>query len=169
MPRHPLSSLEAVVHWKQPTIFAGESIDCTITFKNTERAEGKGSANNGSVVSAEQRRGLDGSRKLTGPTAKGRFSGHRQTNSLNFRANPIGSALPQARNGSTGEEVPRGEKHGRSLSIISLGSDPGGQARGGGGDASSRRPASTHARSLSMQTAGQGFTTRSPSVGSSML
>ncbi|KAF2432092.1 Rgp1-domain-containing protein [Tothia fuscella] len=110
---HTASNIRASVHFAKSTVFAGEDIECTITFTNTSPDPSNDHQNSHN----SEHHGESRSRKVT----------------------PVASKTPASRKSSYGPNVPAHlrpttigrPKHGRSLSIISMGTDDGG---GGGGE-----------------------------------
>lgn len=141
-------------------MFAGEDIECTITFKNVAAPDGA-HKQNGFATPSERQRKLPPVHSSTRPSVSPKSSftsqqppahvhGHRPALSLytpstaGDRPSPVTPGAPPA-NSST-----RGQSHGRSLSIISLGTEAAtepGHDRG----TPARRPARGHARSASLQ------------------
>jgi len=167
------SNIRAFVQWKDPTVFAGEDIECVITFRNTAKVQ---SERDGDKKLIRQRSRYDilrpeggRQRATTQSTVFSRpgfnrapsitsnrtaSKGHQHTLSLNVFANPDS---PHARTNSTTSVAVNNvgrpsHNHGRSLSIMSLGSD--GQhassSRGPPSAGLNRKPRG-HGRSSSMQ------------------
>ena len=164
------SNIRAFVHFKDQAVFAGEDVECVITFKNTAKRQnetGKGSSRNG-VLGDNSRQKVGGrSRTNTESTTRPAFSkvtslgsprhasygkGHRPTLSLSV----VPNTSPHARTASGGSATPSSairpaRKHGRSLSILS----PNSNSPSAGGSrrtqTSSSRRGNGHGRSASMQ------------------
>jgi len=135
------SNIRAFVQWKEPTVFAGEDIECIITFKNAtkSREETEGRAAHKAIQGNTGRRRVERPRATTQTTTRPTFSrarsigstkavsygrGHRPTLSLNV----VPNTSPHTRTASNPSSVPAlavkpTSKHGRSLSIMSLASD----------------------------------------------
>ncbi|KAJ4297485.1 Golgi membrane exchange factor (Ric1p-Rgp1p) subunit [Kalmusia sp. IMI 367209] len=162
------SNIRVFVQWKNSTVFAGEDIECTITFKNIAPPEGRDKSPirkaNGFAPGGERQRKLPPVHSSTRPSVSRNSSftslgppqhlrGYRpalsvQTgSSIGDRRSPIphggafnnGSATPKYKHG-----------HGKSLSIISLGTDAATEVSHER-SASARRPARGHGRSASLQ------------------
>ena len=159
------SNIRVFVQWKDSTVFAGEDIQCTITFKNIANPEGREPSpvrrHNGFAPGGERQRKLPPVRSSTRPSISRNSSfvsqipgsphihSHRPAQSL-YGASVVGDARsPMSTSGAFGNNV-RGHKHGRSISIISLGTDA---ATGGShnGSVTPTRPTRGHGRSASMQ------------------
>nr|POE65973.1 protein sat1 [Quercus suber] len=172
MTPRPKSHIRASVHWREPAVYAGEDVECIITFKNiapVQRKEAKDQADDpttsarqgGEERSAGFNFGLrhssiaGGSKKGDGPTPgpptqsrrasivqavsrapsiastramSGVSNGHRPTLSLNVvsassKPGLRSAPLPQGRFNATRSAVQPTRGHGRSLSIMSLGSE----------------------------------------------
>lgn len=163
------SNIRVFVHWAEQTVFAGETIECQITFKNVANVPST-PKNNLNSLGAVQSPATERQRKssplhtITSParTTTAQSSrpppvtrGHRSTLSLNVPSADLrtqrGATSWKESRGSTGGED-RG--HRRSVSIMSIGQsdtindDTASQSSLGTG---SRRPSRGHARSASLQ------------------
>lgn len=167
------SHIRVFVQWKNSTVFAGEDIECTITFKNVAPPEGSdrspvrkanGFANH--LHGGERQRKLPPVHSSTRPSLSRNSSfisqghsqnhrGHRPALSLNSPLSPNNDRLPTIPPGASphnGTTTPGGRKHahGRSLSILSMGTDAPTETSYEG-TSSPRRPARGHGRSASLQ------------------
>ncbi|KAI7626253.1 Rgp1-domain-containing protein [Hortaea werneckii] len=189
------SNIRAFVHWREPAVYAGEEIECIITFKNIAKPPGQDEGEdelqtplaNGAprvrgVPSApHSRRGSyatgrpQSSRAPSAASSRGAppppARGHRPALSLSLvnsgPRNGLHSAPLQARTPTNGGMSGKG--HGRSLSIMSLGSDMASETRTTTTTAAaqpSRRPAKGHGRSASLQVVPRQQTQISPVIGS---
>ncbi|KAF2172896.1 hypothetical protein M409DRAFT_49409 [Zasmidium cellare ATCC 36951] len=177
-PPQPASNIRAFVHWKEPTVYAGEEIECIITFRNIARPPGEREEEelptpNGGVhtrrssiaqpsaphsrkSSVAQVRPPPLSRQHSVASTKGGqpIRGHRPTLSLNVvSSSPRGGiqTAPLQQNAPPNSARP-GKGHARSLSIMSLGSEPASDGRTPtAGQAMGKRPTKMHARSASLQ------------------
>ncbi|TKA67317.1 hypothetical protein B0A55_09070 [Friedmanniomyces simplex] len=174
------SNIRAYVQWREPSVYAGEDIECIITFKNIGRTVedeqgedvqtppangngyGHGRTPSYATSAAPSRRTSIAqgwptpSRALSVTAAKGAppSRGHRPALSLNVVSAPsrtgLRSAPLQIRTPHSTIRSVKG--HGRSLSIMSLGSD---SPSDSGPPAASRppgaRPTKGHGRSASLQ------------------
>ncbi|TVY34916.1 Protein sat1 [Lachnellula occidentalis] len=163
----PLTNIRVFVQWTEQTVFAGEDIECQVTFKNIaptptpsrtatvpppsanglapgverQRKSPVAQVKNGSVLSSSSR-----------PAQPSR--GHRSTVSLNVPVNTVRSrGASDAWNGlpTKGRE---GGGHKRSVSIISMGASDNGVAgdiAGHGGREERPRLNKGHGRSASLQ------------------
>jgi RAB6A-GEF complex partner protein 2 len=125
------------VQWTEQTVFAGEEIECQITFKNiaTVPAPSKTSlhpsAANGLTSGGGRQRKTPTAQIKTNSTLSPRPSppnrGHRTALSL---STPAGHTQPQSTAGSWNGQPPKATKdggtHRRSVSIISIGASEGG-------------------------------------------
>jgi hypothetical protein len=158
------SNIRVFVQWKDATVFAGEEVECIITFKNVAAPAGHDRSpvrrHNGFAPGGERQRKLPPVLSTTKPSMSRNSSfvsqkpppnlrGHRPTLSLNTPSTAGGRGSPATPNVLYGNNT-SGNGHGRSLSIISIGTDAAtetGLNRG----ASPRRPSRGHARSGSLQ------------------
>jgi hypothetical protein len=132
-----LTNIRVFVQWTEQTVFAGEEIECQITFKNiaTTPAPSKTllhpSATNGFASGGERQRKAPTTQIKANSTPNPRPSppnrGHRTTLSL---TTPVGPVQPQSAPGSWNGGPPKvskdGSTHKRSVSIISIGASEGG-------------------------------------------
>ncbi|KAI4907284.1 hypothetical protein J4E90_009787 [Alternaria incomplexa] len=158
------SNTRVFVQWKDSTVFAGEDIECTITFKNVAPPEGRDRSpvrrQNGFGTGGERQRKLPPVHSSTRPSVSRNSSfasqlppsqlrGHRPALSLHTpstagdRRSSVAPSIIHANNTGT-------HKHGRSVSIVSLGADAGTEASHERG-IPIRRPARGHGRSASLQ------------------
>jgi RAB6A-GEF complex partner protein 2 len=131
------TNIRVFVQWTEQTVFAGEEVECQITFKNiaTTPAPSKASLHpstaNGFASSGERQRKAPTTQIKTNSTLSPRPSppnrGHRTTLSL---TTPVGSVQTQSAPGSWNGGPPKvskeGGTHKRSVSIISIGASEGG-------------------------------------------
>lgn len=174
------SNIRAFVHWKEPTVFSGEDLECVITFKNIAELRQDEEASNkntsGTRPRVERQRTVTQSTGLTRPDLSRTPSlagsrvpsysrGHRPSLSLNVAP----SQSPHGRSPSLGSVVHRpAPRHGRSLSIMSLGSDaaPAQVPRNSPPLASSRKTSrGAHVRSASAQLVSRSSVQPSPVIG----
>ncbi|RMX71919.1 hypothetical protein D0869_15144 [Hortaea werneckii] len=188
------SNIRAFVHWREPAVYAGEEIECIITFKNIAKPPGQDEGEDGlqtplangaprvrgAPSATHSRRGSyatgrpQSSRAPSAASSRGAPSaparGHRPALSLSVvnsgPRNGLQSAPLQARTPTNGGMSGKG--HGRSLSIMSLGSDMASETRTTMTAAAqpSRRPAKGHGRSASLQVIPRQQTQTSPVIGS---
>jgi hypothetical protein len=158
------SNIRVFVQWKDATVFAGEDVECTITFKNVAAPAGHDRSpvrrQNGFAPGGERQRRLPPIHSSAKPSMTRNSSfvsqkpppnrrGHRHTLSLNTPSTAGGQQSPVPPNAASGNNT-SGHGHGRSLSIISIGTDAAtetGLNRG----TSPRRSSRGHARSGSLQ------------------
>lgn len=158
------SNIRVFVQWKDSTVFAGEDIECTITFKNVAPSEAADGSpvrkQNGYAVAGERQRKLPPVHSSTRPSISRNSSfasqptlshirGHRPTLSLHTPSTVGAPRSPVPLSAASGNH-PAGQKHGRSLSIISLGTELGAEASHDRA-VQIRRPTRGHARSASLQ------------------
>ncbi|KAI9695207.1 MAG: hypothetical protein M1820_008843 [Bogoriella megaspora] len=177
------SNIRASVQWKQSTVFAGEEVECIITFKNIAPAQSTQA--NGSVISTRR---LQAQRAASVPTKATTSiprknslqsqSGQAQlhpapqqlTRQLSMRSRtgppPARGHRPTLSLSTSQTEAPRpfrapsttsaagaisGQRHGRSISILSTGGDKkGGHTQGQSGNRITSAPIKAHARSTSL-------------------
>ena len=170
------SDIQVFVKWKEQTIFAGEDVECVITFKNV--ADGPGDAANGPSTPQHARRA---SRSLNGISSSGNdgffttvkspaslfFGGkgrslpqsprrpadrsHRVSASLN---SPLGgsNSFPPLHTPPPRFDQSSGHRHKRSVSILSIESDTGSTAEKTSLSSPLGRPGHRgHGRSVSVQ------------------
>ncbi|KAF2447173.1 hypothetical protein P171DRAFT_246851 [Karstenula rhodostoma CBS 690.94] len=160
------SNIRVFVQWKNSTVFAGEDIECTITFKNAALPEGGDKSPirkaNGFAPGGERQRKLPPVHSSTRPSVSRNSSftslgapaqnlrGHRPALSVQT-ASSVGerNRSPQSYSAAfnNGSATPTHKRaHGKSLSIISLGTDVATE-----GSPAARRPLRAHGRSASLQ------------------
>lgn len=163
------SNIRVFVQWVEQTVFAGEDIECQITFKNTahtpslQRSEPQTPSTNGFAPLGERQKAthpqapsatfknhlLQTSRGLSSSTR-----GHRSTVSLSVPS--LNGRSPRGGPGSERagrSKANAGEhQHKRSLSIISMGvSDDTGNGTTSEAGERPRRPGRGHGRAASLQ------------------
>jgi hypothetical protein len=158
------SNIRVFVQWKNATVFAGEDVECTITFKNVAPPEGRGRSpgrkQNGFAPGGERQRKLPPAQTSTRPSVSRNSSfvsqkppshlrGHRPALSLNTPST-IGDRRSPVPPGAAFGNNTSGQTHGRSLSIISLGTDAATEVSRDR-SAVPGRPIRGHARSGSLQ------------------
>lgn len=129
----PLTNIRVFVQWTEQTVFAGEDIECQITFKNVAATAGPTKSylhpsGNGFTPAAERQRKPSPSQIRNSSNLSPRPAqparGHRSTLSLNVPTTS-GRAKPGSVSGSWNGGYPKvsldGNTHKRSLSIISIG------------------------------------------------
>ncbi|KAI1514277.1 Rgp1 multi-domain protein [Pyrenophora tritici-repentis] len=176
------SNIRVFVQWKDSTVFAGEDIECTITFKNVAPLQGHDRSPtrrpNGFAMGGERQRKLNVPpvHSSTRPSVSRNSSfasqlppsnvrGHGPALSLYTPSTTGGraSAVPPSSahgngnsnsngngNGNGNSNHASAQKHGRSVSIVSLGTDAGTELSHDRG-IPIRRPARGHGRSASLQ------------------
>ncbi|EEQ87551.2 hypothetical protein RJZ56_001409 [Blastomyces dermatitidis] len=161
------SDIQVFVRWKEQTIFAGEDVDCTITFKNVTPGDSN------TDLCAYQRHTRRGSRPMNGVVSGGNYSPAKSLNPFSFNNRRSAAASPRNRQhgfdkfhrtaasmssplslshsfpppttaNNNGVQSP-GHRHKRSVSIISL--EPEKQ----GAPAVNQRMGNAHSRSASFQ------------------
>jgi hypothetical protein len=134
----PLTNIRVFVEWTEQTVFAGEDIECQITFKNvaTDPAPSRTSlhptAANGFAPGGEKQRKTAAQARSNNntmspsPRPPPPIRGHRTTLSLNA---PVGLGRSHSGPGSWTEGHTKASKvgsaHKRSVSIISIGASEG--------------------------------------------
>ena len=163
------SNVRVYVHWKYPVVFSGEDLECTIVFKNVAPIlrPSRGPISPSEIASNRQRQQnpaplQTSTRSAAGPTVPisgvtpPRGRGHRPTVSLNAPLSNEKVPGPGSRTRDQHDIAAFGQKHRRSVSIISLGGlvKGGEDSEGGGGPgqaAAARRSGRNHVRSASLQ------------------
>ncbi|KAK2742806.1 hypothetical protein FQN57_005097 [Myotisia sp. PD_48] len=168
-----LSDIQVFVRWKEQTIFAGEDVECVITFKNVAQED----TGKDTVGTPKHYRG--GSRPINGVTAGANYSPAKSLNPFSFnngsrRPHSSGHRPRQATHRSSASistppsfsqsfpptsaplvsnGVPQapGHTHKRSVSIISLDTDLLSSDRKSVSSPYSPRPGRAHVRSASFQ------------------
>lgn len=176
-PASPPSNIRAFVQWKEPSIYAGDDIECTITFKNVatppgqepqeediahtphangfSRAPSAAASRRSSLVQSSAQASWAPSFSGSRQASHGR--GHRPALSLNVLSAPSRPGLhsgglqsaPMPSRTPTSARPAKG--HGRSLSIMSLGSEAPSEGRTAAAPVPSKRPTKGHTRSASLQ------------------
>jgi hypothetical protein len=162
------SDIQVFVKWKDQTIFAGEDVECTITFKNVADTSADSNANEGQhsrkgsrVANHNPQSNSDSFFGFKSP--QGLFSGRRsfsissQRKPYHRTASSVGTPLAGSHsfppNSGNGPSTPRtwqpGHSHKRSVSILSIDSE--GQADASPSSHQYNRPARGHGRSASLQ------------------
>lgn len=135
-----LTNIRVFVTWAEQTVFAGEEIECQITFKNTAIASAPKTSlhpSNGSAAAERQKKTAVShfrdntslspriSSSSRGPPSS---RGHRTTMSLSAPIAPVASlpAVSASVNGAPPKVARGGHAHKRSVSIMSLGASEGG-------------------------------------------
>jgi hypothetical protein len=164
------SNIRVFVHWAEHTVFAGEDVECRITFKNVattsdpSRSLHRSNSSGGHTITRERHRHPLGVQPppLQPRTAVGQAArplttgrGHRSALSLNVS---IGddrvNRSPHHGNAIQTDGGPAQRSHRRSVSIVSLGTEERGigeESRQYGAAEPSRRPPGSHTRSSSLQ------------------
>lgn len=157
------SEIRVFVHWNNRTVFSGEDLECTIVFKNVSippESTCASAANNKrqqtigplhTTVSSVKTPALPTSR-LSRPRAQG----HRPTASLDVTIGRDKVRGPGSWTDHQNGTPAYGQKHRRSVSIISLGRGIGVEREGvqnqnSGQISIIRRPVRNHTRSASLQ------------------
>lgn len=153
------------MRWKDQTIFAGEDVECTITFKNV--AETSSDPNHGEQPSHQRRQSrpatahseslfslkspFSQSRRAY-PTSPSKKPFHRISSSLSSPWFGSHSFPPPSTPSTPRNGPPPSHKHKRSVSILSIDSEgPGEKAAGPAVPFNRPKPARGHGRSASVQ------------------
>ncbi|KAG6154167.1 hypothetical protein E4U37_002339 [Claviceps purpurea] len=176
MPPEVQSNIRVFIQWHDQTVFAGEEVKCTVTFKNvaatTNRAQQRTSPHEQQKAQGErqrlavplQARATKGSVGLTSPPSITTTRGHRRSAlSLNVSTSHAHSRSgslqwPQTAGAGDGDWRP-GHNHKRSLSIVSIGSTGTAEEHAHRSEPPSRsqRPQRSHNRAASLQIPLQGL------------
>lgn len=164
-----MSDIRVSVQWKYSTVFAGEDIECTITFKNVAQTRSlrRSPSPNSQLRSHSSPRerwketlpmrsgqGLGNNNHRKTPSLSGlsqpRAKLHRQALSLStsngFAQAPASAQAGVAKGPRTGEG-----RHRKSVSIVSIGGETIEQAPSSSAASTSGRPSHGHARASSLQ------------------
>ena len=180
------SNIRVFIRWHDQTVFAGEEVKCTITFKNVARSH-HASASHASKPPPTQSRLINPDNRPSASASQSRLKspsalapppasrGHRSSLSLTVPSTPTTSrtrsgsipwtsqGLQEARQGNGHRG---GHGHKRSISIVSIGStstvDDG---QSSPGSAKPQRPVRGHARASSLQMAPRGNLLNGPRSG----
>ncbi|KAH0026661.1 Rgp1-domain-containing protein, partial [Aureobasidium melanogenum] len=170
------SKVRAYVQWKDSSVFAGEEIECIISFRNTcdddddQQAPDDKTTSSRHKPAQRQRTVTHSTQQLsTAPSvapsvAGSRTPSHRPTLSLTVYPPPTNAhaRVPShAASNATTTSARHAPNHGRSLSIISMGSD---KAATTNPMNSRRPPARGHGRSASMQVLSRTPSYQAPSL-----
>lgn len=167
MSRNPTpSNIRVSVQFSKSTVFAGEDVECTVTFKNIARENGERSPsrspqNNGASsqrkvtpIQSSNRPQLGSRNSSYGPNIPAHLKkGHRATHSA-ASSRQSSATLQEGRVAENNVAEPPRQKHGRSLSIVSMGTE----GTAGGGEQVRNVPEGTwkatraHGRTSSLQT-----------------
>lgn len=160
------SDIQVFVRWRDQTIFAGEDVECTITFKNV--AESGSDVNHGEQLSHQRRQSRPATshseslfslkspfsqNRRTFPTSPSNKKPlHRISSSLNSPWFGSHSFPPSSTPSTPRHGPPPNHKHKRSISILSIDSEGAGEKAAGPSVPYSRpKPARGHGRSASLQ------------------
>ena len=184
MSRNSASNIRVSVQFTHGTVYAGEDLECVITFKNVARqqlSDGRPSRSrhqNGYALGERQRAKAPLPRpsptptsriSSTGPSVRPPLrKGHKSSLSRDTSPFPLTSTLEENEDEDDGPQANGRPRHGRSLSIISMGTDSGSGAQNGKLQIPvSRRASKMHSRSASTQSSGmRNATPTSPSFDS---
>ncbi|QUC21944.1 uncharacterized protein UV8b_06185 [Ustilaginoidea virens] len=179
MPPENLDNVRVFVQWRDQTVFAGEELKCTVTFKNIAPSPSQQTQQQSQLqqklhgerqrltvpLQSRAKKGNVGLTSLPSPTpTRGH---HRSALSLS-----VSTTSSHSRSGSvqwpqkvgTGGDWKPAHRHQRSLSIVSIGSTKTLEEHGPRSDTTSRppRPNRGHNRAASLQIPPQGASSPSP-------
>jgi len=163
----PPTNIRVSVQWKQPTIFAGEEVECTITFRNvasvpgSERAASQSAHVNGTIANEDRRRRLpqlyarsrasvSRNSSISSHLPEHQTRGHKPAPSLSSPSSTNGHAIPP-QSGDTSGPTTVANRAGRSLSIKSMGTEAGTLSKYVRAPTEARRPGNGHSRASSLQ------------------
>lgn len=154
------SNVQVFVHWNNPTVFSGEDLECSIVFKNVAiPPDSPSEYSKRQQFIAPSHTALSGVNTPTLPNARisrPRNPGHRPTVSLDVPVSRAKVPGPGSWTHHPNGTPAYGQRHRRSVSIISLGGDlsaarEGVRSQGSGQVSAARRPVRDHTRSASLQ------------------
>ncbi|KAG6029804.1 hypothetical protein E4U41_000273 [Claviceps citrina] len=181
MPPDPPSNIRVFIQWRDQTVFAGEEVKCTLTFKNvaatTSQAREQKSRHRQQKPQGErprlavpfQARAARGNVGLTSPPSTTTTRGHRRSAlSLSVstsQSHSRSSSLQWPQTAGTGGDWRPGHSHKRSISIVSIGSTTTAEEHTQSNELPSRAqpPQRGHSRAASLQIPPQGLD--SPALG----
>ncbi|KAM3556363.1 hypothetical protein MY1884_005094 [Beauveria asiatica] len=144
----PDSHIRVFVHWRDQTVFAGEDIKCTITFKNIARESDNVRANQNQHASPQRRNNSDRQRLLSSLASP--LGGNRSSRGSNTIASPAHASNGRGhRRSALSLSIPSTTPSSRSAAV---------QWPSGGGSFSESRPGHAHKRSLSIVSIGSAST-----------
>ncbi len=180
------SNIRVFVHFRETTVFAGDEVACTITFKNLDTLEARPQPDRTPQQCNEHLpRHLQESSRASRAPSRSHLSRNLSTISQEWTKQQIDQKkhpthLPEVVNKAIQSQLPlrsKGDvqasgsaihhKHGRSVSIISLGVEAGNQQSRTDSTRTSTSPRLRHARSASLKNAPTLWRPnhRSPSLG----
>ena len=156
-----MSDIRVSVQWKSSTVFAGEDIECAITFRNVARAQRAPSPNaqlrghgfnrerwKDNVPSHSIRKSSGGHQRKTSVASQSAYRTHKPALSLNTLN---GHLVPQQPSNSPLQQTSTQDKR-RSISIVSIGGNVADGESGHGSPLnSSKKPTRGHSRAASLQ------------------
>ncbi|KAG6010247.1 hypothetical protein E4U21_007296 [Claviceps maximensis] len=184
MPPDVQSNIRVFIQWHDQTVFAGEEVKCTVTFKNVAAIAAQGrdqkslslhqqpkpQGERQRVTVPLQARGGSGNIGLTSPPSTTTTRGHRRSalslgvSTTHSRSRSGSMQWPQT--AGSGSDWRPGHGHQRSLSIISIGPTGAGaaeeHAHRNETSPRSQRPQRGHNRAASLQIPPQGMTSFGP-------
>ncbi len=176
-----MSDIRVSVQWKSSSVFAGENIECTITFKNVARAQRTPSPNSqlrGQGFNRERwkdtlpshlvKKPSDGHQRKKSLLSQSGYRSHKPTLSLN---SPNGHFPPPLHGNATPPQTSTQEKR-RSISIVSIGGNLADEEPGHATPLSgAKRPGQGHSRAASLQVLPRrnGFPNSGPTSGIAAL
>ena len=165
-----MSDIRVFVQWKSSTVFAGEEIECTITFRNVSQPRNLRRSPSPSTQlrrhgsSRERWKETLPLRSVQGATNSGNkispsIPGFPHPNTRSHKPSlslSTSSGFPLARTPNTPDTVSKApssdrNEHRRSVSIVSIGGDTIDENPSPGPILSSKRPVRGHARAASLQ------------------
>ena len=159
-----MSDIRVSVQWKNPTVFAGEDVECTITFKNIALAHRlRPSPSPGHGSHRERWRETLPMRSANTPTSNKHgkspsFPGpsqsyattHKQSLSMSSANGFAKSPVAEVHNAITKVASPGDNKHRRSVSIVSIRGEIDDEATQQGQLLNSGRSGHSHTRAVSL-------------------
>lgn len=166
-----MSDIQVSVQWKSSTVFAGEELECIITFKNSRQAQKTRNSPSPSSQLRGQGSGRERWKETLPQQGANKSIGHTRNSSLsqtdpsqqilkgsgyaaefNSPTDTRHNSTPNSQQILPSETVEKKDKHKRSISIVSLGNDskPGAKNQGAAVTAY-KHNGSGHARAASLQ------------------
>lgn len=184
-----MSDIRVSVQWNNPTVFAGEDIECTITFKNIALARNvprSPSPNPHPASHGSHRERWKETlpvRSTNAPTrtihgkspslpgfSRSYARTHKQASSLSSANGFSKPPVTDVQNATSQSSTPGDNKHRRSVSIVSIGGEANDETSPQSHLLNSRRPSRSHTRAVSLHAIPRrnGLLSNGPSSGTSL-
>lgn len=180
MPPEPQGNIRVFIQWRDQTVFAGEEVKCTVTFKNvaatanrpreqrSQRRQQRPQGERQRLAVPWQARAARDTVGLTSPPSSTVTRGHRRSAiSLSVstaQSHSRSGSIQWPQTASSGGDWGPGHSQQRSLSIVSIGSTSTAEEHARRNETSSRPqpPQRSHNRATSLQIPHQGLPSPGP-------